>query len=160
MQPSQEHVAACVKGVGVGIAHEMFMNGGSVLGRHLGWGYTGGRRNLWKIEKPLKFNKIVCVSDDIFSLLDVPLYYNTFMNNPSVLFNIILEIFQHLGYHVSMLNCTLYWSEMVKFSHFCYKIHHQYFHPSILKYCFVSISWGFLNFARYQILIKSLKTLR
>ena len=36
VQPSQQHVAPCVKGIG----HDRFENGGRVLGRHLGRGYT------------------------------------------------------------------------------------------------------------------------
>ena len=38
VQPNQQHVAPCVKWVG----HKKFENGGSVLGRHPGRGYTGG----------------------------------------------------------------------------------------------------------------------
>ena len=43
VQPSQQHVAPCVKGVGIG--HEMFENDGSVLGHHPGRGYRGCRHS-------------------------------------------------------------------------------------------------------------------
>ena len=42
VQPSQQHVAPCVK---VGIWHARFENVGSVFGRHPGRGYTGCRRS-------------------------------------------------------------------------------------------------------------------
>ena len=44
VQHSQQHEAPCVKGL-VGIGHERFENGGSVLGRHPAKVYTGDRRS-------------------------------------------------------------------------------------------------------------------
>ena len=49
VQPSQQHVTPCVRGVEIWIWHERFENSGSVLGQHPGLfsldcrGYTEGK---------------------------------------------------------------------------------------------------------------------
>ena len=45
VQPSQKHVAPCVRMGWVDIGHEKFGNVGSVLSRHAGRSYTEGRRS-------------------------------------------------------------------------------------------------------------------
>ena len=54
--------------------------------------------------KPLKFNKIVCVSDDVFSLLGVPLYY-------------LYEYVKYNSYNCAELNALLEYKDCMEFIH-------------------------------------------